>query len=540
MKRVAAAVLIRRGEVNQQANVRGETMSQYAVSANDKIETASAGVRRARAVLLWIIWTFLTATWIATMIAMSLDGDYIQWFQAAAVVFLLYVLSVAEGLELAVTDLLDKQPEQLRDPKVRAALSRLQRRSAEFFSNRQVFVVTIITFSTLMTNYPWIYVPLVGRVVADPIPALFGFLLTTLNVLWFAQVTPKRLAIINSETFLRQALFLLPLIDFVGWLGIPAASDQLVRLFERYTQFGQKRHLQPSSSAYYNATSLKSGLSLDRIDIEVEANADGSGVIRRRSVACFIQGRHIEHSESLYAKTGLSAVPQVKVLGAYTGLPPERLETMVDDLDAILASPEGTGRFERILHWPHVVNAQRDPDALYGGEWGRWSIISGRPLPEAYWQPDKQLGDALQPIVVLAYEVEIHVEAGSLIKSDNTHTYVQQWPEFIEIPTRALRFAIKGSHPEMPVTLQGCDVTLVRTNRSDLAETTRCGERAIAAHDGRLEINYPQQGATYSLHWWQMGGAIPLAPLAKEQVPALPGGTDNRQVTAWPGAGAPL
>ena len=533
-----AAAPARRGAADPTSKRReDEAMSKKDETANDNVAAGSAGIRKVRAVVLWTIWTSLTIMWIATLVAMSLDGSHIQWLQAGLVVFLLYILSIAEGLELAVTDLLDKQPEQLRDPKVRAVLSRLQRHSAAFFSNRQVFVVTIITFSTLMLNYPWIYIPFLGRVSAEPVPTLFSFGWTTLTVLWFAQVTPKRLAIINSETFLGQAVFLLPLIDFVGWLGIPAASDQLVHLFERHTQYGQKRHLQPSSSAYYNATSVKSGISADRIDIGIEVNADGSGIVRRRSVVCFMRGKHIEHIESMFCKTGLTQLPQVRIVGAYTGLPPERLETMADDLDAILADPMENGRFERIPYWPHTINVQREPDALYGGELVRWSIISGRPLPEAYWDLNQQAGGALQPIVVLIYEVEIHVDAGGLVKADTSDDYRQEWPEFIDIPTRALRFTVKSPHAETTITLQGCDVKLARTNGPDIDESNRCSEKAIAAHDGHLEITYPQQGATYALHWWQMGDSSPLVPLPEEPLPLLPCVNDNWGGTAQSGTG---
>jgi hypothetical protein len=468
--------------------------------------------------ILWMTWVFLTIVWGSTLFAMTADNLYIQWLEAGTIVILLYVLAISEGLELAVTDLLDKQPEQLSNVRTRDALRQLQHSPAEFFSNRQLFVVTIITFTTLMTSYPWIYVPLYGRVAQAPIPGLFSFAWTTLTVLWFAQVTPKRLAITNSEVFLGQSVFLLPVIKAAGLLGLPLASNQLVAFFEKFTKYSDKRHLQPSPSAYYNAAGVKSGIAVDRVHVTISMNPDGSGSIRRRSIVCFLHGRHVEHTEAVFCKAGLNEEPKVNVLGLFIGLPPERLETIAQDLDVISSNPHANGHFHLIDHWPYSITARSEPDVSYGGQWARWTIVSGRPLPESYWEPLDT--PRSQPMIVLIYEVEIRLGPGALVKDGDSSGREHMWPEYIDVPTRILEVAVKSTTPRIAITLQGCEVRLLRNNATVADETERYSDRAITSHDAKLGIFYPRQGAAYSLHWWCMGDD-PLPSLATVESPSF-------------------
>jgi hypothetical protein len=463
------------------------------------------------AVIPWTAWCGLTAIWIATLVSMTHGGHYVQWLAAATVIALLYVLALAEGLEIAAADLLDKQPEQLRDDRARKGLLYLQRDPADFFSNRQLFVVTIIAFTTLMTTYPSIYVPFVGSVAQQPLPGLFSFAWTTLTVLWFAQVTPKRLAIINSETFLAQSVFLLPVVRAVGYLGVPRASGQLVTLFEKFTRYSVKRHLQPSASAYYNATGMKAGIAADHVEVTVGVNPDGSGIIRRKSIVCFLHGKHLEHTEANFCSTGLCSTPRLRVLRACIGPQPERLETIAQDLEAI-ATGANTGTGFRVLeNWPHSITIQRDTDHYYGGEWARWTILSGRPLPEAYWR----LGgsdESVRSMIVLEYEVEFDVGPGGLALDDHRGASNRVWPEYIDIPTRMLEVKVAPLVPDFDITIQGCDVRALRNNLLVKQETERCSDLAIAAHDGCLSLPYPQQGATYAVSWWQKSGVSRSAP----------------------------
>ncbi len=205
---------------------------------------------RLRSVVLWTLEALLVTTWVATLWQHAREGSFAEVFSALLVVVLLVVLYFAEGIELAVADLLDKQPEQIRDETVRNVLAEIQQQRGFFFSQRQIFVVTIIAFMTLVVSYEWIYIPGFGK--NYELTFWFSLTFTTLTVLWFCQVTPKRLAVINSEQFLSQSLFLWPAIKRLGMLGLPEPSDDIVRFMEEHSVYRRKRHLRPSRTAHYD------------------------------------------------------------------------------------------------------------------------------------------------------------------------------------------------------------------------------------------------------------------------------------------------
>src|SRR5205807_2495713 len=177
--------------------------------------------RMARTLVLGATWAGLIVVWASTCLELALAGSWAYALLAGADVAVLAVLFLAEGMELAVTDLLDKDPEQVGNVRVRAVLHEIQARRDFFLANRQVFVVAVIAFMSQSTVYPWLFVPGAGRIGAPHVASWFSFALTTLTVLWFAQVLPKRLAIRNSELFLDQSRPIWPLIRLVGVLGLP-------------------------------------------------------------------------------------------------------------------------------------------------------------------------------------------------------------------------------------------------------------------------------------------------------------------------------
>lgn len=94
------------------------------------------GVCDLRSIALWVLWLGLAVVWVSTLISLSEQGATGHWFQAGLIVALLYVLFFAEGIELAVADLLDKHPEQLADERLQRLLVELQDRRDFFFSTR--------------------------------------------------------------------------------------------------------------------------------------------------------------------------------------------------------------------------------------------------------------------------------------------------------------------------------------------------------------------------------------------------------------------
>jgi hypothetical protein len=459
--------------------------------------------------------------WGATLASLSQNGHYHWLLDAGIILLLLYLLFFAEGLELAVADLLDKQPEQLHDARLRKLLHEIQQRRDFFFGTRQVFVVVIISFMSLRTTYPWISVPLVGQISEHESPFWFSLVFTSLTVLWACQVTPKRLAVMNSELFLQHSAFLWPFIRLIGLLGLPNPSDQLVYLFERFTPYRRKRHLLPSPAAHYNTTSQIHGLALDRLHVEVTVGEGHPATVRKRFAVLFLRGSHSEHSGSQYCHAGFSTPPAIRVIGLFTASAPERLETIKDALDAIFAGQRPSEAFERIEGWPHRVESHLEPDLLRGGQWAKWAIRSFRPLPEAYWRDDELAERTRATLVVLLYDVEFNLLEGALVSRYSKTGDEHVWPECVDVPCRLYTINVKTLRATDVVALQGCEVRLLPRNTAVTEETTRCSQRAIAAHDGKLQVCYPVPNAVYSLRWWHMGSSAVAACV--QQMPELVG-----------------
>jgi hypothetical protein len=314
----------------------------------------------------------------------------------------------------------------------------------------------------------------------------------------------------NSELFLRQSAFLWPIIRLIGVLGLPDPSDQLVHLFQRFTAYRRRRHLHPSPAAHYNTTSQIYGFAFDRVHVEAVVGSRRAATIRKRFALLFLHGGRTLHSGSLYSASAFTSTPTVTVMGLFVGAVPERLETIHEELDAIFAgqSRPPAALFTQISDWPHQTESERDTDLFRGGELAKWTVRSLRPLPEAFWPRDEQAAPISTPMVVLVYEVEFSLADYGLALRHGENGEEHIWPEYIDVPCRLLTLDVKPLRPTDTLVLQGCDVRLVPGEIALAEHTERCTQRSIAAHDGKLDLRYPLQGAVYSVRWSLAGSEV--------------------------------
>ena len=73
-------------------------------------------LREGYTLLLWLLWAAMVVTWLLTLVSLWREGSRTPSLLALLALGLFALLYFAEGIELAVTDLLDKEPEQLHDP----------------------------------------------------------------------------------------------------------------------------------------------------------------------------------------------------------------------------------------------------------------------------------------------------------------------------------------------------------------------------------------------------------------------------------------
>lgn len=464
-------------------------------------------LRRLRSTVFWALWLFLAVVWIATLAAQWTDGRQGPAVFAFVDVLLLVVLYFAEGIELAVTDLLDKEPSQLHDPLTRRLLAEIQARSGFFFAQRQIFVVVIIAVLSLTTTYSWLYVPFYGRVDAPAATFWFSLVFTTLTVLWFCQVTPKRLAVINSERFLRQSAPIWRLIKAISWLGLPDPSSLLVHVIQKNGEFSEGRYLLPGRATHYDISTHLLGFSLDRLSTRITIRPDGSGEIRKRFLMLFLRGQHASVHGSVGVHSAFVTVPTIHVTHLAVLPAAERIETIAERLDAIF---DATGRQappDRLAEWAGRASVTVRPVLDGPGQVADW-LLEGAPLPECLWPPGASAGlsrsNSPPPMAALVYEIRAEVAAGGFDASGD----VDRCAEDMNLPCRCYAIAVSadvGAEPVgrgQAVAIGGCEVTLAVSGTQMPEETQRASQLAIAAN-GRAEIRYPMQGARYTT-WWRM------------------------------------
>lgn len=443
---------------------------------------------RARAIVLLAAWAGSTTVWLATCSQLALRPG--AWVYAALVpvdILLLGVLALAEGLELAAADLRDKDPEQIKHPAVRQTMREIQQRSAFFFANRQVFVVAIITFVAQTTAYPWLYLPGFGTVTSGPARLCFSFLFTTLTVLWFAQVTPKRLAIINSEVFLQHCRSIWPLIRLVGFVGLPEPTEHLVRLVRRHSSYREQRFLLPSRRLHYWNEARLRGFALDRAATSIELIRGGGRRIRRRFLLLLLNRSQWEMCGTIHTPAPLRRPLQVRVLHGYETPVPERQETIVPDLQAIFEgrSPTGAWPFQAIspAEWPYAIETSELRTAIDDSSAAHWTI---------HGIGSSERGQRVsETMIALLYEVE----ASCAPQPDTS------WSESIQLPCRHLTMqVVPGRTLGRTVALRTVCAMLTESS-VELADETGRLARLDLPDRAATSIDCPLYGVTYTMTW---------------------------------------
>lgn len=455
-------------------------------------------VPRLRSAALWLIWLGLATIWVATNWVNWIEGDYGPAVLALLDLGLLFILYFAEGIELAITDLLDKEPSQLRDPVTRRLLSEIQSKSGFFFAQRQVFVVVIISVLSLTTAYDWIQVPFYGRVTSSSATFWFSLLFTTFTVLWFCQVTPKRLAVINSELFLKQSATIWRLIKGISVFGLPDPSETLVRLIQRRSDFAEGRYLLPGRATHYDIAAHLLGFALDRLHTTITIAPDGSGTIRKRMLILFLRGHHAAVYGTLEAAAAFTTMPQMSVLGLYTLPAPERLETVAERLDAIFDGDQVADNL--IDQWAGRTEMSVLQDVVSRRHRAQWSV-EGQPLPESLWPADgPDAHTALVPMAALLCEVAGEVAPGCFDVSGET----DRLPEVMSLPCRTYTVSVvatgSADEPAKAIAVERCDVSLAGPGTEMADETLQLTRAAVSSRE-RITIAHPLQGAMYTVSW---------------------------------------
>jgi hypothetical protein len=465
-------------------------------------------ILRSGRLYLWVAWAALFVVWMDTVVTQR------AYLSLAIVIVCLLILYFAEGMEIAAAELLDKDPKQLASPSATKVLNGIKQDKEWFFAQRQVFVVAIISLMTLLTSYKTITVPFVGQEYIDlpfvgrtelsDVAALFSFLLTSLTVLWWCQVFPKRLAIRNSERFLHQSAFIWRPLKLIGMFNMPGPADGLVWLAKNYTGYRLPRKLKPSPGAYYNEAVLLYGFSEDRHAIDIKLNETGGGVITKKYLLIFVHGDR--HSTQGAAWVGSSFIgnPDIEIKGVYTCHVPERIDKLSAQLDSIFDGKEPGGgdyEFSRNLADELRMGLRvSEPERTIrpgGGEEIKWNIDFRKKLPHDLSTVRSALDQdpTSDMLVALMYEVRLQIAPGGY----ETDTVDYQSNKF-HVPCRRFSLKLRAEVGALlNFVINKCEVTLIGANTPFSVEEDRVEE--YVRRTDSIEVPHPLQGSRYVVRW---------------------------------------
>jgi hypothetical protein len=192
---------------------------------------------------LWLLWGYLGLIYVWTVIGHCAEGPYSALAFAVLNVALGILLFWGENFEISFCFVWAR-----RDSAEADICDSLKGLAAErILSERQLIVAAAISVITIGTSLDWLIVPGFGRVHSRTACEFFSALFTTLTVLWFGQILPKRLASKCPAEFWRRGKWLLRVISAFGRaFNLSAPCDDLVALWQ--WAFGS-RHAQQHAVA---------------------------------------------------------------------------------------------------------------------------------------------------------------------------------------------------------------------------------------------------------------------------------------------------
>jgi hypothetical protein len=452
-----------------------------------------------------VVWLASLYAWLSNIIYQATLRQYSNLIVLILLLPSLVILYFAEGVEIAVADLRDKDVDQFNNQSTRRVFIEIQNRDDFFISHRQIFAVANISFMSLLAAnvVKTLYVYGYGEV-KDWVVQIVNFIFITLLILWLCQVAPKRLAAINSERFLSQAQFLWPLIKYLGVLNIPGPSGFIVSGLQKLSGV-TRRKLLPSRSAFFNIASVIHGYCIDQIEVNIAVKEDGSAEINRLYLMMFLNGRRLQVTgESWAGNPPKRFVNKIELCEAWKLPAVEDLKIYEAVLDEIFASAKNNDNsvaqilvregYEQLNIAQSACCTIPDPDQNAHHDW-QIEFLHG--LPEGFNDPDRPI----ERIVCLLYKVSGRAPPGSFYFG-NAMDY---WTERVISACRKLHFMVKpAAAGNVRMGIQDCEVGLEVTEAKLPVEAARAS--SLLNKYGYIE--YPIQSAVYKINWRSMGVSL--------------------------------
>jgi hypothetical protein len=229
-------------------------------------------------ILSTLSWGLAVVLLFATWIVSIHRSPYSLWTYVIPEVGAMFLLFFVTGLEIAYTNLRDKDSEQV-DPTIREFLIFLQLNEHKLYEAREWFGVALVAILALLCEFdPASPMEFIFHTKVHLLPDeriwkfLFALFFTTLPAVWFAQSPAKVLAINNSQNFIRKASFLRVPLTWAWTILDGLQSDALTELvygptFVRWKE--ERRNLSPSNSAFYVSALKRYGSGFHEIEQKI-------------------------------------------------------------------------------------------------------------------------------------------------------------------------------------------------------------------------------------------------------------------------------
>jgi CBS domain containing-hemolysin-like protein len=191
----------------------------------------------------------LFGIWVVSIFELGRAGA-VPLFTCVILIPLLFAL---EGLELAITALLDRSASV--HGRAGSELARIQKdKLFGFFSNRELFVVVGIVLLTSVGSLDAVYVPGRGWISDHLVTFSFNLAFSTLVVLLVSQIPSKRLALQDPERFYRSTWPICVAVRWVGASRITQPGEALSRVLSSFLGYpARRRTLAPTLAMHYDS-----------------------------------------------------------------------------------------------------------------------------------------------------------------------------------------------------------------------------------------------------------------------------------------------
>lgn len=420
---------------------------------------------------------------------------------ALLLILMLLTYFILEGVELAVTELRDKDPDvfeqsDFKEKKISEALKEINQKRGLFYDAREWIIVLLVVFLSVQSDFEKLSLPGMGLISFGHAHTVFSLLFTTFIVVWLCQSPSKELATKNSVAFLKLTRFfhLWPYIRAIGTvvdqIKLQEPSRLIVDRFSRLGEFREPRDLRPSDAAYFIYGLKVFGFGLFKLHETLILEPSGIAIFTQRGLFYVINGKRKEFGRWYEFDSNF----QESTTSVWAYFAPKPGETLTQDLQdklekAFLNQTPGEGFL------PFPVNprfVQKGPPLLANPK----KPYAGMRRDYLIELPVRDSTSAL----AVGFEISFLIDPKGFKLPSGTTKVKDFLHKDVNFPWRKYEFDAELRVPGNTqfANLHG-EATILRAE--NLRETKKMRTDSYQMKDFKRSISYPLIGAKYVWHW---------------------------------------